>query len=208
MKPFSGIDVTNDKKNEQMNLDDFLVFKPSEHLSQSLEEYSEDAIDVVFEKVKLPFIIRALQWVCGLVIACGIIAISEILFEEDTPSIKEMYAKWPWLFWVFALCVVVWGIITFVAHKKQKEVLQSDERDRLFSGMDTVAQSIYDEMGLSGDEKSVDILSFEYKLKDGEYNRVVALKEYKIVSYDIEEALAMKKEIDPYFLHVSDIISI
>ncbi len=45
-------------------------------------------------------------------------------------------------------------------------------------------------------------------LKDGEYNRVVALKEYKIVSYDIEEALAMKKTIDPYFLHVADIVSI
>ena len=45
-------------------------------------------------------------------------------------------------------------------------------------------------------------------LKEGEYNRVVALKEYKIVSYDIEEALAMTKEIDSYFLHVSDIISI
>ena len=45
-------------------------------------------------------------------------------------------------------------------------------------------------------------------LKDGEYNRVVALKEYQIVSYDIEEALAMKKSIDPYFLHVADIVSI
>lgn len=45
-------------------------------------------------------------------------------------------------------------------------------------------------------------------LKDGEYNRVVALKEYQIVSYEIEEALAMKKSIDPYFLHVADIVSI
>ncbi|MEG3030560.1 MAG: 6-phosphofructokinase, partial [Oscillospiraceae bacterium] len=34
-------------------------------------------------------------------------------------------------------------------------------------------------------------------LKDGLYNRVVALKEYKVVSYEIDEALKMKKSIDP-----------
>ena len=45
-------------------------------------------------------------------------------------------------------------------------------------------------------------------LKEGEYNRVVALHEYQIVSYEIEEALAMTKEIDPFFLHVADIVSI
>ncbi|MEG2928736.1 MAG: 6-phosphofructokinase [Oscillospiraceae bacterium] len=45
-------------------------------------------------------------------------------------------------------------------------------------------------------------------LKDGEYNRVVALKEYKVVSYDIDEALEMKKSIDPEFLHVAEVVSI
>ena len=45
-------------------------------------------------------------------------------------------------------------------------------------------------------------------LREGQFGRVVALKDYRIVSYEIEEALAMKKEIDPYFLHVADIVSI
>ena len=45
-------------------------------------------------------------------------------------------------------------------------------------------------------------------LREGEYNRVVALHEYQIVSYEIEKALAMTKEIDPFFLHVADIVSI
>lgn len=45
-------------------------------------------------------------------------------------------------------------------------------------------------------------------LREGQYNRVVALHEYHIVSYEIEEALSMTKEIDPYFLHVADIVSI
>ncbi|MEG1896216.1 MAG: 6-phosphofructokinase [Oscillospiraceae bacterium] len=45
-------------------------------------------------------------------------------------------------------------------------------------------------------------------LKDGLYNRVVALKEYKVVSYEIDEALKMKKSIDPEFLHVAEVVSI
>ena len=45
-------------------------------------------------------------------------------------------------------------------------------------------------------------------LKQGIGNRVVALKDNKIVDYDILEALQMKKEIDPYLLRVANEISI
>lgn len=45
-------------------------------------------------------------------------------------------------------------------------------------------------------------------LRDGVYNHVVALKQYTIQSFPIDEALNMTKEIDPYFLHVADIVSI
>ena len=45
-------------------------------------------------------------------------------------------------------------------------------------------------------------------LKRGIGNRVVALKDNKIVDYDILEALQMKKEIDPYMLRVANEISI
>lgn len=167
MKPFLGIDVTNDKKNEQMNLEEFLVFKPSEALSQSMEDYSEDAIDVVFEKTKLPLIARILQWIFGLAGLCITMACARTVLEDDI-SIKQIYAQLPWLFWLAGASIVIWAVITFFAKRKEKAVMESDESERFFSGMDAIAKSIYDEMGLSGDEKSVDVLSFEYKLKDGE----------------------------------------
>lgn len=45
-------------------------------------------------------------------------------------------------------------------------------------------------------------------LNEGRHNRVVALKEYKVVSFDIEHALQMTKSIDQNYLHVAEVVSI
>ena len=45
-------------------------------------------------------------------------------------------------------------------------------------------------------------------LQAGIYNRVVALKSDAIVDYDIEEALNMKKQLDPLMIGVAKVISI
>ena len=45
-------------------------------------------------------------------------------------------------------------------------------------------------------------------LQAGSYNRVVALKNDAIVDYEIEEALNMKKELDPSMLGVAKVVSI
>ena len=38
MKPFLGIDITTNRKNERLNGNEFLILKPSEILSQTLCE--------------------------------------------------------------------------------------------------------------------------------------------------------------------------
>ncbi len=45
-------------------------------------------------------------------------------------------------------------------------------------------------------------------LQAGVYNRVVAMKSDMIVDYDIEEALNMKKELDPMLMGVAKVVSI
>ena len=45
-------------------------------------------------------------------------------------------------------------------------------------------------------------------LQAGIYNRVVAMKNDAIVDYEIEEALNMKKELDPLMLGVAKVVSI
>ena len=69
MKPFLGIDLTNDKKNDQLNGDEFLVAHPSSTLAQSFEHASK-ALEETIEKSKLSRPLRNLRWCCG---AIGII---------------------------------------------------------------------------------------------------------------------------------------
>ncbi|MBR5520806.1 MAG: 6-phosphofructokinase [Oscillospiraceae bacterium] len=45
-------------------------------------------------------------------------------------------------------------------------------------------------------------------LQAGVYNRVVAMRNDGIIDYDIEEALSMKKELDPMMIGVAKVISI
>lgn len=45
-------------------------------------------------------------------------------------------------------------------------------------------------------------------LVSGKTNRVIAYKHGQYVDYDIEEALAMKKDLDPFQYSISKILSI
>jgi 6-phosphofructokinase 1 len=45
-------------------------------------------------------------------------------------------------------------------------------------------------------------------LKDGVYNRIISVKDSHVVDIDIDEALAMKKEIDENLIKLSNILSI
>ena len=45
-------------------------------------------------------------------------------------------------------------------------------------------------------------------LKDGKYNRIVAVTNGKLADYEVNEALDMKKSIDPKMLEISKILAL
>ena len=53
MKPFLGIDITTNRKNERLNGNEFLILKPSEILSQTLAKTTEQK-DVIIQNSKMP----------------------------------------------------------------------------------------------------------------------------------------------------------
>ena len=162
MKPFLGIDLTLNKKNDQFNGNEFLVQKPSSSLSESLEA-STDKAEKTIEKSKLPLPFRIVKSMCGiaaLLIAGGIL-------KADV-SLAEGYHNAPWLFWTAGICAVLWLIVWLCSNHKAKSVLDSDESAQAFSHLDGVANAVYSELAVPDDAKDIDILSFFYKIKDGE----------------------------------------
>lgn len=162
MKPFLGIDLTLNKKNEQFNGDEFLILKPSVTLSESLES-STDKAEKTIEKSKLPLPLRIVQFICGiaaLLIAGGIL-------RADV-SLAEGYHNAPWLFWIGGICAMLWLILWLCSNHKAKNTLDTDESTQTFSHLDGIVNAVYTELAVPDDAMNIDILSFFYKIKDGE----------------------------------------
>lgn len=180
MKPFLGTDLTLNKKNEQINGEEFLVAKPSLATTQSLERSSEEA-EKTFEKSKLPLPIRIGHWLCGIVGVIVVIGILKALGGEDSVSLAQAYQNASWLFWLGGGCLLVWGILKVISVKKQKAVLESEESVSLFAKLDGNCDAIYSELSVPSYAKEVDVLSFLYKVKDG--NIKVCEKGMQIAPY-------------------------
>lgn len=161
MKPFLGIDLTTDKKNEQVNGDVFLAAKPSLALVQSLERSSENA-DETIEKSKLSLPLRVGQWICG---AVGALVAMGILRGMRTVTLSIAYQNAPWLFWLGGISLLIWGLLKLIGNFKAKVVLETDESTHTFDNLEKVCDAILTELKVPENSREVDVLSFFYKAK-------------------------------------------
>lgn len=162
MIPFLGIDLTSNKKNEQINGQEFLIQIPSSNLSDFLEK-SADKAEEKIEKAQLPFVIRAIKFICGIL---AVIAITGILGAEV--SLKESYQNAPGLYWMLGICAVIWVVLWIFERRKESTVLETDESEQIFSHLEKASDAIYRDLEVPADAKDVDLLMFFYKEKNGE----------------------------------------
>ncbi len=156
MKPFLSIDLTTNKKNEQQNGNEFIVKQPSATLTHSFETSMEKANET-FEKSKLPLGFRIIYYLCyftAAIMAVGIL-------RSDVP-IEEAYKNASWLFWCCGICAVIGFILWRFMAYKSKKVLEADENKQVFDNLDSIADTIYKDLGVPENAKAVDILSFYY----------------------------------------------
>lgn len=142
MKPFLGIDLTADKKIEQINGKEFIVAKPSLTLTQTLERSLEN-VESTIQKSKLPLAIRIVHWICeapGFIIAVGILM---ALGGEDELSIMEAYQNASWLFWLGGACLVAWAFLKLVSVCKEKSVLETDENTQMLNDLEKQAMLFF-----------------------------------------------------------------
>lgn len=165
MKPFWGIDLTQNKKNEQVNGEEFLVQKPSSALTQSLETSTEKAVSTLINS-KLPLPLRIVQWLCGLLCVIIISSIFSALVHEDGVSLSQAYQNAPFLFWLGGSCLVIWLPLKLYSLHKEKDVLETDESTLTFEHLENACAAIFSELDIPADAIDVDILSFFYKIKD------------------------------------------
>ena len=162
MKPFLGIDLTENKKNEEVHGREFLVQELSAAMSQCLESSAEETTETL-KKAKLSLPLRIIQYVCGF---SGLLILGGIL-KADV-SFAEGYQNAPALYWIAGICLPIWLVLWLGGKHKEKQVLSTEESTQTISHLEGVSNASYSELGVPADANTVDILSFFYKIKDGE----------------------------------------
>lgn len=162
MKPFIGIDLTTDKKNETFNGAEFLIEQPSLALSQAYETSSIKAENTM-EHAQIPLLLRIIRNVCGLL---GLMGFAGIIKALGNVTVQEAYRNAAWVFWAAGACLFVWAVLKIISIQKQKIVLETDESDLTFSALESTCNAIYSDLSVPENAKEVDILSFYYKVKD------------------------------------------
>ena len=143
MKPFLGIDITTNRKNERLNGNEFLILKPSEILSQTLAKTTEQK-DVIIQKSKMPLLLRIIKSIClFLAFICG----SALL--RARVSLAEAYHNAPWVFWLLPICVILFVLLTVCEKVKSHHVLDTDENQHALATHDRVMKDILAELAVS-----------------------------------------------------------
>lgn len=168
MKPFLGIDLTQDKSNEQYNGQEFIVARATKALADALEKTSEEAIEMITEKSQLPRVFRILQWVCGIVGALILTGFIKAILGEESISLEQAYKNAAWVVWLGGICIIIWLILLILAHKKEKTVLESDENKNIDSNLEDISANIFSELRVPLASNEIDIISLTYKMKNGE----------------------------------------
>ncbi len=208
MKPFLGIDLTTNKKNEQINGTEFLVQTPSTALAKTLEVSSEKAEKTV-EQSKLPKVFRIVQYVSGLT---ALLFASGIL--RGDVSLAEGYHNAPWVYWTAGISAAVWLILWLCSKAKAKTVLETEESAQAFTHLEGTASAVYKELSVPDDAKDIDILLFFYKIKDGEIKvqeKALQIAQYLNPEFKIftdEENLYLANLEGKYAFPLSSIVKI
>lgn len=167
MKPFIGIDLTQDKNNEQYDGQEFVVAKTSEGLLQAINLKTKEVVDMIL-KPESPLIIRIARWICFLACFILFLVIIVALPEDVYISFTDIYKSNPMLFWLAIIFLIVFVVLQLIINKKEKAALESDEQKSADSDLESLSANAFAEIGVPFDAKEVDIISLTYKIKNGE----------------------------------------
>ena len=180
MKPFLSINMTENKKNEELNGNEFLIKKPSESAIKAYEDSCKEAQDTVSES-KLPIVARIIRYLCGMFGGLFTAVSLGLWIKEGSAYLAEVYTNVYWAFWLAGGCLLIWGVLAVMSRKKQKQVMESDESAQTFSHVDTMVNNVFAELSVPNTAQEVDVLSFRYIIKDG--NIKVREKGFQPVPY-------------------------
>lgn len=88
--------------------------------------------------------------------------------DHPTAQLRLAYRNAPGVFWAFGVCLLVWAALRVLGRRKSRQVLETEESERVFARTENSMSAIFDELDVPHDAQEVDVLTFFYKEKGGE----------------------------------------
>ena len=164
MKPFLGIDLTTNSKNEQTIGNEFLIKKTPTELTQKIQMQA-NKMDTTMHKSHISSVLQFFQYGS---IAFFFITISATLRSEL--SFAEKYHNSPWLYWSATICGIIGFTLSILDKRKRNQSLPSSER--LLIEFRNNINDIYKFLSIPDSAEEIDILSFTYTTKNGKVKLV------------------------------------
>ena len=160
VKPFGCIDITHDKKNENVNGQEFISERVSLRSKDLLEKNSEEVNDMI-KKSFLPLPLRIVKFICQFVFIASAAVIFRLILDQ---GITQLIRTMPWWF-ITIICVSLggWIALALMQGKKNREVLEGKSAEELYEKTNNAVQCINEELNIPKTAVDVDILTFCYK---------------------------------------------
>ncbi|MBQ4556788.1 MAG: hypothetical protein IJA60_03980 [Clostridia bacterium] len=196
MKPFIGIDLTENRKNERFNGEEFVVATASEDNLKEFKSISDSA-KKLYKKTKFPLALRILQKLC--IIASAVFAV--LIIKETVGDIEgsrfdvvAAFNNTPWIFWSALGCFVAWIVLNIASRINTMVAMKRYAGYHASSKLSSVADDIYEEFDIPIDAINIDLLSFKYKNKKGKLKIKKGSKRIAtFVNYQFKAYLSDKK---------------
>ena len=167
MKLFLSSNITDNRANDELGGNEFIIETVSSESTENLMKASEKAENIIL-KAGLPKWLVAIEWLAFLVGISLVGGLMDALSGEESVTLAHAYNKAPLLFWIAAACLVTWLVIFIYGYKKKAEVMRSEEIKNAEENVGTVLDMIKEELDIPENAVKVDILSCSYRIKNGD----------------------------------------
>lgn len=166
MKNVFGINITDNKSNESPDGEVFVTAKISDAQQKALDRMIETT-EQTEEKKDLPLPLHLLYYLSLTAAVCCVGGVVKGL-SRGKVSLAQAYQNAPAVFWIGGASIVLAVILGIFKHLRKKKVENSEETKLEEHRVQTLEASNYLTLGVPETAADLDVLTFRYKIKNGE----------------------------------------
>lgn len=197
MRPLFCIDVTRNRKNEELNGVEFIAREISDESKKILNKKIK-ALNSRANKIKpscLAALTMAVCFLAGLILFIG--AVVSAVKDVTSQSFKN-----PALFIASVIFFIIFAVLLFIIKRKNKELPPDEEVIELTEEVNNEYIILEEELGIPEDYKEIEVLKFYYKNKNDKRRVVHHRKGFEFSPR--YENIPYKFYTTPGYLHIAD----